>query len=256
MANNTSKKYNIIQFDTVTSTNTLLKEMALNNAPEGTVVAAYAQTDGRGRMGRTFHSPHNSGLYFSILLRPNMPADNALFLTTAAAVAVSRAIETTLNLPAFSVDIKWVNDIYINNRKVCGILTEGSISTDGELDYAIVGIGININPPINGFPDDVKYIAGTIYEDNDNFYLRSQIILEEIIDQFFNLYSKLESKEYVEEYRKRSFLTGREVYLIEGTKTTPVRVVDIDTNCGLIVQFIDGTQQTITSGEVSIKITN
>ena len=120
----------------VTSTNTLMKEAAQNGAAEFSVLAASAQSAGGGRMGRSFHSPSGSGIYMSILLRPHENI-NPLLITTAAAVCCARVFERMTGVSAY---IKWVNDIYINNRKVCGILTESSL---GENGYAVLGIGIN-----------------------------------------------------------------------------------------------------------------
>ncbi len=113
-------------------------------------------------MGKKFYSPSNTGLYISILVRPDIPADQALFLTTSAAVATAKAIEDVSNKKA---DIKWVNDIYIEGKKVCGILTEAAFNIEtSKLDYAIVGIGINVCPPEGGFPEDISEIATAIFE--------------------------------------------------------------------------------------------
>ena len=147
----------IIEKDSVTSTNTELIEMAKNGAKEGTVLIASEQTAGKGRTGKSFYSPEGSGVYLSILLRPDFKPEDALFLTTIAAVATAKAIESVSDKEA---KIKWVNDVYLDNKKVCGILTESALSSDMEkLDYAVVGIGINLCPPEGGFPDDIKNIA-------------------------------------------------------------------------------------------------
>ena len=133
-------------FSSVTSTNTILKEMAEQGAKEGTVIIAEEQTAGRGRTGKQFYSPKGTGIYISILLRPDIPAEESLFLTTSAAVATARAIEDVSDKRAL---IKWVNDIYLEDKKTCGILTEGAFNVEtGKLDYAIVGIGINKQIPL------------------------------------------------------------------------------------------------------------
>ena len=132
------------------STNTRIRVLAEDGAPEGTVVVAAAQTAGRGRSGKSFLSPAGTGLYMSILLRPALTMGDSLLITTAAAVAVSRAIERVAGCEA---KIKWVNDVYVDEKKVCGILTEGALDLEnGGLRYAILGIGINICPPDGGFP--------------------------------------------------------------------------------------------------------
>ena len=141
-------------FSSVTSTNTILKEMAEQGAKEGTVIIAEEQTAGRGRTGKQFYSPKGTGIYISILLRPDIPAEESLFLTTSAAVATARAIEDVSDKRAL---IKWVNDIYLEDKKACGILTEGAFNVEtGKLDYAIVGIGINVCIPDGGFPDNIN----------------------------------------------------------------------------------------------------
>ena len=142
----------------VTSTNTLLKAQAEQGAPEGTVLIAESQTAGKGRLGRHFTSPPGTGIYFSLLLRPHCTAEKSLFITTTAAVAVCEAIEQVTGL---NPQIKWVNDVYLNEKKVCGILTEASVDFEnGGLNWAVLGIGINIAVPEEGFPEEIRSIAG------------------------------------------------------------------------------------------------
>ena len=143
----------------VTSTNTLLKQRSQSGAPHGLVIAAESQTSGRGRMGREFFSPDQTGVYFSILLRPTLSPSDALLITTCAAVACARALE---KISGKTAQIKWVNDIYIDERKVCGILTEASF-VQGKIDFAVLGIGINLYTPDNGFPADIKDKAGSLF---------------------------------------------------------------------------------------------
>ena len=146
----------------VTSTNTLLKELAdvAEAAAPWKVMIAEEQTAGRGRMGRSFESPEGTGIYLSILMKPHIPAEKAVRITTAAAVAACRAIE---ECTAETPSIKWVNDVYVRGKKVCGILTEGSADpATGLLNWAVMGIGFNVYKPQNGFSDAIKDVAGPI----------------------------------------------------------------------------------------------
>ena len=163
----------------VTSTNTLLKAQAEQGAPEGTVLIAESQTAGKGRLGRHFTSPPGTGIYFSLLLRPHCTAEKSLFITTTAAVAVCEAIEQVTGL---NPQIKWVNDIYLNEKKVCGILTEASVDFEnGGLNWAVLGIGINIAVPKEGFPEEIRSIAGAPWRCAAAFRLPSSVAFSRCI---------------------------------------------------------------------------
>jgi len=234
----------------VTSTNTLLKEAAQSGAKEGTVIVAENQTMGRGRLGRSFHSPADTGIYFSILLRPKIDPNDSLFLTTSAAVATAKAIEDVKDCTAL---IKWVNDIYIDNKKVCGILTEGAFKAESsELDYAIVGIGINLKTPDGDFPDDIKNKAGAVFsKDEDITDVKSKLIAY-VLNYFFYYYENLSSKAFFKEYKERSFLLGQEISILDSKGPIPATAIDLDENCHLIVKLSDGTIKELSSGEVSV----
>ena len=239
-------------FSSVTSTNTILKEMAEQGAKEGTVIIAEEQTAGRGRTGKQFYSPKGTGIYISILLRPDIPAEESLFLTTSAAVATARAIEDVSDKRAL---IKWVNDIYLEDKKTCGILTEGAFNVEtGKLDYAIVGIGINVCIPDGGFPDNIKYIATAIFDKQTDSINKRSILIANLLDYFMEYYKDFKSKSYVKEYIERSMIIGKTITVIEGSKTSVAKAIDIDKNCRLKVQFEDGTTKWLSSGEVSTKI--
>ena len=226
-------------FSSVTSTNTILKEMAEQGAKEGTVIIAEEQTAGRGRTGKQFYSPKGTGIYISILLRPDIPAEESLFLTTSAAVATARAIEDVSDKRAL---IKWVNDIYLEDKKTCGILTEGAFNVEtGKLDYAIVGIGINVCIPDGGFPDNIKYIATAIFDKQTDSINKRSILIANLLDYFMEYYKDFKSKSYVKEYIERSMIIGKTITVIEGSKTSVAKAIDIDKNCRLKVQFEDGT---------------
>ena len=239
-------------FSSVTSTNTILKEMAEQGAKEGTVIIAEEQTAGRGRTGKQFYSPKGTGIYISILLRPDIPAEESLFLTTSAAVATARAIEDVSDKRAL---IKWVNDIYLEDKKTCGILTEGAFNVEtGKLDYAIVGIGINVCIPDGGFPDNIKDIATAIFDEQTDSINKRSSLIANLLDCFMEYYKDFKSRSYVKEYIERSMIIGKTITVIEGSKTSVAKAIDIDKNCRLKVQFEDGTTKWLSSGEVSTKI--
>ncbi len=228
-------------FDSLDSTNTYLKNNNKDYADK-TVVIARKQTSGRGRMGRTFISPER-GIYMSILIKKDIPAEQALSLTTVCGVAVALAIEKIAGKEA---KIKWVNDIFVDGKKVCGILTEAGINVETSMiDYAVVGIGVNVYMPKSGIDSSIKDIAGYLLEEmNGNINL----LAAEIINNFFRLY---QSTDYIEEYRKRSFLDGKNIeYVFEG-ETRNGKVIGVDEKCGLVVEQ-DGKTETLRTGEVHI----
>ncbi len=239
-------------YKSVTSTNTVLKEKAEQGAPQGTVIIAEEQTAGKGRTGKTFYSPKETGIYLSILVRPDIPAAEALFLTTSAAVAVARAIEDISGRPA---QIKWVNDVYLDFKKVCGILTEAAFHMETDtLDYAIVGIGINLCLPKEGFPSSIKNTATAVFENNADSAHKKSILIAHLLNYFFEYYRDFKSKQYVKEYIARSMVIGKEISIINGPDSTDAVAIEIDDRCRLKVRFADGTQKWLSSGEVSIKI--
>ncbi len=249
---------------TATSTNTLLKEMAEKGATEGTVLTADTQTAGRGRLDRSFYSPE-SGLYMSILLRPSernavLGAEGALHITTAAAVAVCRAIETVSGVKC---GIKWVNDIYADGKKLCGILVEGAlIPGKAELDYAVLGIGVNIEAPKNGFPEEIRNVAGAIYEygrSPKNSDIRSALATE-IITEFSKIYADSlcgtadKSEAFINEYRTRSVLNGKRIEIARGNDVENGTALGVNADCSLSVETDKGERFNLTYGEVRIKI--
>lgn len=235
---------------TVTSTNTLAKEMAANGEAEGTVVIASEQTEGRGRMGRSFYSPASTGIYLSLILRPKLNIEDSLLITTSAAVAVAKAIE---ELTQEDVQIKWVNDLFMNGKKVCGILTEASLNVEnGGLEYAIVGIGVNVNT--KDFPDDIKEVAGSVFSEKPKDQPTMSILAANILNNMAEAMDKLTDRSYLEEYKKRSFLLGKEIYVLKGKETLSAKAIDIDDRARLVVIYQDASIETLTSGEVSIRI--
>jgi len=248
----------------IDSTNARAKQL-YGEGTERAVVIAETQTKGRGRLGRSFYSPKGNGIYMSILFKAGREAADAVKVTTFAAVAVARAIERASGLKA---GIKWVNDIYINERKVCGILTEAGFSNENSgIDYVIAGIGINVYS--KEFPEDISKIATSLEAEidrttrnNENAALqipdRNQLIAE-ILNEMEPFVAG-NVTDYLEEYRERSVIIGKRVNVINGNMQYPALTVGIDDDCGLIVEpegiggSSTGERKVITAGEVSIRL--
>ena len=243
------QKLNITIFDELDSTNNYLKKSGSQEEKENQLVIALSQTGGRGRMGRSFYSPNGTGIYFSLLLHPKLYAEKSLFLTVMAAVSVA---ETVMKYNSNDVKIKWVNDIYIDGKKVCGILTEGAVNSNKKLDYAVVGIGINVVTPENGFPDDIKDIATAIFPGNAEENIKEKIIAD-VVNAFFNMYNG-DDKDYIRRYKDFSYLTGKKINIISGNNTRPATVIDITDDCHLLVKNENGEIEEISSGDVSVRL--
>ena len=244
-----SSLFELEVFDTIDSTNTYLKNTVTDDTKAWHTVIASAQSAGRGRKGRSFISPAGTGVYLSVLLRPASSAYIATRITTAAAVAACLAIEKcTGSKPV----IKWVNDVFLNGRKVCGILTEASLNPKThDPDWVIMGIGFNIYEPDGGFDKEIENIAGAIAKERSHD-LKSRIVAAFLIE-LHRLAGDLENADYAGEYKKRSFLIGRNVNVLSGDFSHPATVLDIDENCHLLVRYEDGSVEALSSGEVSIR---
>lgn len=242
-------KLNIEIFNELDSTNTYLKKVGSSGEKENQLVIALSQTVGRGRMGRSFYSPNGTGIYFSMLLHPEFSAEKSLFLTVMAAVSVA---ETVMKHNSNDVKIKWVNDVYIDGKKVCGILTEGSINADKKLDYAVVGIGINVVAPENGFPDEIKNIATAIFPGKTQDYIK-EIIVADVVNKFFDMYNGNDT-DYVRRYKEYSYLTGKKINIIFGDNIRPATVIDITDDCHLLVKNENDKIEEISSGDVSVRV--
>ena len=233
------------------STNTALRAMAEAGAPEGTVYIAQSQTGGRGRMGRSFFSPAGTGLYLSLLLRPTTwePA-RAAQLTAAAAAAMCEAIrQVTGKAP----DIKWVNDLLLDGKKICGILTEASFSMEsGVLEYAVLGLGVNVYLPEGGFPGQLREIAGAVL-DTPGEDVRNRIA-GEFLNRFLDGYEHPEDRHFLDVYRRRSIAVGREVAVLSGGRERRAFAFGLDDDFRLLVRYPDGTEQALSYGEIRIAI--
>lgn len=241
----------IVVLKTVGSTNAYLRELAQKGASEGTLVISSEQTSGQGRRGRTFFSPADTGLYLSILLRPKVAVNEAVKITSLAAVAVCFALEKECGVQP---EIKWVNDIFVGGKKVAGILTEAAFDMEnGALDYAVLGIGINVYPPENDFPEELSGIAGAVLDKHFGD-LRNRLAAA-VYEQFMRLYEKLPDKSYLDEYRKRLMWRGEQIFVLsgaDGKDKTPAVLLDVDENCALKVRYENGSSGTLTSGEITI----
>ena len=243
------KNIDITIFDEVTSTNTLLKEQG-KNKNEWCAYITSSQTGGKGRLGRSFYSPENTGVYFSVLLKPELEIEKAILITTAAAVAVTRTLEF---LGCENSQIKWVNDIFVNNKKVCGILTESVINTETKkLDFAVLGVGINLVKPQEDFPEDIKEIAGAVFE-KDNGDLKEHFVAE-FLNEFYCIYKELNKKSYMNEYREKCFFLGKEIIVIQSKDKRKATAISVDENARLEVEYENGEREILSSGEISIKI--
>ena len=240
--------FTLEMYDVITSTNTVMKERA-ESLPEWTVIISSCQTAGRGRIGRSFYSPSDSGIYLSVLLRPALPASESTRITTAAAVAACRAIESCTTA---SPRIKWVNDVFVNGKKVCGILTEGSLNMEtGGLDWAVMGIGLDVYEPDGGYPEEIREVVGSIAQQREK-NLRNTLAAS-FLKQFYSICSRLEEADFAEEYKNRSFLIGEDILVLKGDAVLPARAVDIDRECRLLVQYEDGSREALSTGEVSVR---
>lgn len=226
------------------STNTAARELAQDGAPEGTVVVAAAQTAGRGTRSRSFFSPQG-GVYMSIILRPR-EADGCL-ITSCAAVAVARAIE---RLCPLTVQIKWVNDLYIGGKKLCGILTEAGFAPDNALDYVVLGIGVNVAAV--EFPPDIADLATSL--GNEGCTVDRAALIAAIVEEWETAYTTIGRGDFLAESRARSCVLGQRVTVTRGSEQFTATAHDINARGHLLVEKDDGEIVTLLSGEVSIRI--
>lgn len=237
-------------YKTVDSTNNVAKKLALDGAAHGTAVLAFHQSQGKGRLGRTFISPANTGIYMSVLLKPDFDMTQSVLVTTAASVAVVRAIEKVCGVAS---QIKWVNDVYVDGKKVCGILTEAIAGFEtGQIHYLIIGIGINCST--KEFPEDLLQIAGAV----DGEFSKNQLAAE-VLNQLMPLMDHIDERTFIEDYKSHSMVIGKTIQVYKGGYAGEVAgrsatVLDIDHNGGLEVLYSNGERETLSSGEISIRL--
>lgn len=238
-------------YDTIDSTNTKAKELAHHGAPHGTVLIAGQQTAGRGRMGRSFASPAGLGLYLSVILRPNCPAEKLMHLTCAAGVAACDAVQA---VSGYRPGIKWINDLVAEKKKLGGILTELSVDAGtGLVRYAVIGIGINCNHAPKDFPADLQNIAISLATATEK-PVKIPHLAAALISSLFEMDRQLLSgrDSMISRYREACVTLGRQVRVI-GQETKNATALDIDPAGGLIVRYKDGVVDTVSSGEVSVR---
>ena len=240
--------------DTVTSTNDVVKQAAWNDRP--IVVIANRQTGGRGRLGRKFESPGGTGIYISIGIKPDFSIAHSPFVTMASAVAVCRAVKKVCGL---ETDIKWVNDVYYNRKKVCGILTEAQTNMEnGEIDRLIIGTGVNCFP--GSFPPEIAHKAGSL-ADHAGAFSRSELAAE-LLNQTLLIMNDVESRSFLDEYRRRCFILGEVIHVhpLSSEREFPAKALGIEDDGGLLVEYLDvenaGIREVLRTGEISIRLSD
>jgi BirA family biotin operon repressor/biotin-[acetyl-CoA-carboxylase] ligase len=238
-------------FDTIGSTNDEARRMAKSGAPHGTVLIAGHQTGGHGRRGRSFHSPAGSGIYMSVLLRPDCAPTELMHLTCAAAVVMCDAVEQAVG---FRPGIKWTNDLVCGKRKIGGILTELGFTNQGLVDYAIIGIGINCTQTELDFPEDIRSIAASLAMVSQT-RVEADVVAAAMIQALQKMDSQLLSAkaQILAQYKKDCITLGQEIVLLRGDGKRYGIARDIDPDGGLVVEFQSGTLEVVSSGEVSVR---
>lgn len=237
-------------FESVGSTNDCARDLASNRAPYGSIVLAHDQYSAKGRMGRSFSCMPGGGIYLTMLLEPKFDFDHSVLITTAAAVAIVNAIEKVCGAKP---EIKWVNDIYLDGKKICGILAEAIADfQSNRLQYVILGIGINCDP--EAIPPELRDTAGILPGE----FSRNRLTAE-IINQIMSINENLTDRTFVETYRSHSMMDDRDILVFKGgyreeAAGVPAHVLGIDENGGLMIRYSDGREETLTSGEVSIRL--
>ena len=237
-------------YKSLESTNKTAKEMAIAGAEHGTVILSDCQTMGRGRYSRNFFSPAGGGLYMSIILRPEvLHFENPTSVTAFAAVAVCEAIES---ISKKTPKIKWVNDIFIDGKKVCGILTEAVTDFEsGGLDWVVLGIGINVYIRTEDFPGDLQSLATSIYPDEKMPGVRNKLSAK-IINRILGFEAPPSEEEIFEKYKKRLMVLGKKITVIQNQVEYKATAIDVDSVGHLIVKNENGERITISSGEIRI----
>lgn len=236
-------------YDSVESTNTLARAQAAQGAPHGTVLIADHQTGGRGRRGRSFYSPAGTGIYMSVILRPNCRPQELMHLTCAAAAAMCGAVEKTTGIRP---GIKWTNDLVYGKRKLAGILTELGLGPDGTAAWAIVGIGVNCCQKAGDFPEEIRDTAGSLAMVSAHKIDRAALaaaMITALCEMDLTQKSRI-----MESYRRDCVTLGKEISLLRADGTVRHgRALDVDEDGALLVEFAPGRLETVNSGEVSVR---
>lgn len=237
-------------YKTLESTNKTAKEMAIAGAGHGTTVIADCQTSGKGRYSRNFFSFFGGGLYLSMILRPEvLRFENTTAVTAFAAVSVCEAIE---EISGKKPVIKWVNDIFMDNKKVCGILTEAVTDFEsGNLQWIVLGIGINVNIRREEFPCELQELAASVFPEGGNPGVRNRLCAE-IINRIAGFDVLPEEKEIFDKYKKRLMMLGKKITVTQGKAVYKAVALDVDSAGRLIVEKENGEIISLTSGEIRV----
>ncbi len=248
--NSDAQNLELFVLESVDSTNNEAKRMLADGFSDDALIVANEQTGGRGRLGRSFYSPKNTGIYMSFLYQSELKLSDAVTITTAAAVAVVRAIEAVTDIIP---EIKWVNDVYANGKKVCGILTEAvSDFETGTAKSIIIGIGINITT--ENFPDDIKERAASLVSTQTKKTLRNELIAQ-TANELTAIYRTLPDKSsFIGCYKDHSMIIGKEIDFYVNNNKQSGTAVDINDDGSLIVAMQDGSKITLSSGEVTVRL--
>ncbi len=245
-----NKQVDLYVKDSVTSTNIIAKEIA-SGAPHGSAVIANCQTQGRGRLGRTFSSPPNTGLYISCILKNNVQITQGLSITAAAAVAVCRSIKKLTG--KHNVRVKWVNDLYIDEKKCGGILCESSTDIQtGYSNYIVVGIGLNLYAPPNGFDEQIANIATHIFN-KDEIVSRCELAAT-IINELLLMCDDLSDFSFMQQYKELNIVQNRQITVLQNDTQYTAYAKEILDNGHLVIKLSDGSEKELSFGEVSLKL--
>lgn len=235
-------------YQQVDSTNLTAMELAKQNAPEGTVVVAEQQVQGRGRIGRPWHSPPGLGIYCSVVMRPKLLPAKAQLMTLMSAVAVGKAIASKTSL---APRIKWPNDIRIGNKKIAGILLESMLAAE-QLDYAVIGIGINVNHSLADFTQDLQVTASSLRLELGEPVERQELFCQ-LFFEFESLYERIRQAQYtpiLDQWRSLSDTLGRHVRAMCGDDSVEGLALDINEEGALLVRQRDGSIQSVHAGDI------
>ena len=241
-----NEKYRVVVYDTIDSTNNAGKKLISDGERVETIIVANEQTKGRGRMGREFFSPANTGIYISFVLFPGKHINLMGTLTTKVCVAICRVIESIKECKA---EIKWVNDIYVDGKKVCGILTEAVTDFEsGMVEAVVIGIGLNISTAEGAFPNELASVAGSINPEK----VSRNLIAAKIINEVLAVYTDGDEISLMEEYRNRCFLIGKDITYYRNGQVRNGRAVDVNDQGNLVIEKNNGEIEVLNSGEVSL----
>lgn len=236
--------------ESAASTNSLAKQEAQKGAEHGRVIIAREQSGGRGRPGRIFFSPKDTGIYLSVILRPEFSLEDSFRLTAWAALCVARAVEQTAGVPERTIQIKWINDLFLDGKKVCGILTEASMDLEmRKLEYAVVGIGLNLSTSTENFPPELRDKATSLETALGKKIPPNSLIAATLMEMENSLAGILEPG-WMEDYRRRSFLTGKDIEILREEEWRRCQVLDIGMDGRLEVLYPDGKRERLVSGEI------